>query len=273
MMIQINLLPGAKKGAKAGASLSLGSSLGAISALGSSVRDPWLIGAAASVVIGVSAVGLLFTAQNARASEVEQRMERAVRDSTRYDKVLSARHKLTAERDSVYRQLQIIRTIDDNRYNWAHILDEVSRALPAYTWLTALEQTTKAPLPPGQDSAATTAGGRAPAAKSKAVIKLDAQGNPIGASKDRLKANAAPDTIAVHPPLGFRLVGQTVDIQALTMFMRQLESSPFLHKVALTKSEIVIVDSKDVTQFELTAEYEVPPAGVVRTSPLVVPVR
>jgi hypothetical protein len=77
----------------------------------------------------------------------------------------------------------------------------------------------------------------------------------------------------VHPPLGFRVVGQTVDIQALTMFMRQLEGSPFIQKVTLSKSEIVIVEGKDVTQFELNAEFEVPPPGVVRTTPLVVPVR
>lgn len=82
-----------------------------------------------------------------------------------------------------------------------------------------------------------------------------------------------PDTVTVHPPLTFRVIGQTVDIQALTMFMRQLESSPFVQSVSLTKSEIVIVEGKDVTQFELTAAYEVPPAGVVQTSPLVVPVR
>jgi Tfp pilus assembly protein PilN len=171
--------------------------------------------------------------------------------------VLSARHRLTSERDSVYRQLQIIRTIDDNRYNWAHILDEVSRALPAYTWLTSLEQTSDAPLPPGGDTVSTST---SPVAAG-AAAKKDA------------KAKAVADTIAVHHPLVFKLVGQTVDIQALTMFMRQLESSPFIQKVALTKSEIVIVDSKDVTQFELSAEYEVPPAGVIQTTPLVVPVR
>lgn len=254
MMIQINLLPGAKKGTRSSGAAGLAASL---SALCGGVKDPWLLGAAASVVIAVASVGLLFTAQNARASELGERLERAVRDSTRYEKVLSARHKLTSERDSVYRQLQIIRTIDDNRYNWAHILDEVSRALPAYTWLTSLEQTSDAPLPPGGDTVSTST---APAAAG-AAAKKDA------------KAKAAADTIAVHHPLVFKLVGQTVDIQALTMFMRQLESSPFIQKVALTKSEIVIVDSKDVTQFELSAEYEVPPAGVIQTTPLVVPVR
>ncbi len=255
MMLEINLLPGTKKGSK---SVSSGFALGgAFSAIGSNIRDPFLIGAAASVVVAVAAVGLLFSAQSARATEVEGRMERAVRDSTRYAKVLSARRKLTAERDSVIRQLQIIRTIDDNRYTWAHILDEVSRALPAYTWLTTMEQTSKAPLPPGVDSVQTV---EAPAAAGAAAKKKAAE-------------EAATDTLVVNPPLGFRLVGQTVDIQALTMFMRQLESSPFIQKVTLAKSEIVIVEGKDVTQFELSAEFEVPPPGVVRTTPLVVPVR
>ena len=251
MMIQVNLLPGAKK-QKSSGGMSLA---GAATSFTERVRDPWMLGAAGSVVVAVAAVGILFTAQNARATEVERKLDRAVRDSTRYSKVLSARRKLSAERDSVYRQLQIIRTIDDNRFNWAHILDEVSRALPAYTWLTVLEQTSKAPLPPGVDTTTAPQPGSA-AAKEKAA-----------------KPKTDPDSINVHPELAFRLVGQTVDIQALTMFMRQLESSAFIQNVSLLKSEIVVLEGKDVTQFELTASYEVPAPGVVRTSPLVVPVR
>ncbi|MES2523614.1 MAG: PilN domain-containing protein [Gemmatimonadota bacterium] len=249
MMIQVNLLPGAKKKVS-GASFNFA---GVGAAISDRVRDPWLVGASGAVAVAFAAVGILFTTQQARATEIEAKIEVAVRDSARYEKVLAARSKLTAERDSVYRQLQIIRTIDDNRFNWAHILDEVSRALPAYTWLTILEQTSKAPLPPGIDSATVTKK-KAPETKAKAV-------------------KVAPDSIEVHPELAFRLVGQTVDIQALTMFMRQLEGSPFIHKVSLTKSEIVVLEGKDVTQFELTAQYEVPAPGVLRTSPLVVPVR
>lgn len=251
MMIEVNLLPGGKKAARSASPFNASKVLGD---LGARVRDPWLVGAAASVVVAFAAVGILFSAQNARADEVAEQVDRVVRDSTRYAKVLDARRKLSSERDSVYRQLQIIRTIDENRFNWAHILDEVSRALPAYTWLTTLEQTSKMPSPPGLD----TVTAKTPAAR---------------AAKDAPKADAKPDSIEVHPELTFRIVGQTVDIQALTMFMRQLESSPFIQSVALTRSEIVIVDSKDITQFELSASYEVPPPGVVRTSPLVVPVR
>ena len=255
MMIEVNLLPGAKKTVRGASKFNVATAFGSI---GSKVRDPWLVGAATTVMVAVAAVGILFTSQNARAAGLGAKVDIAVRDSTRYAKVLDARRKLSAERDSVQRQLQIIRTIDDNRYNWAHILDEVSRALPAYTWLTTLEQTSKAPLPPGADTLSAAA--KTPAAAAKAAM-------------DKKEKTATPDSVNVHPDLTFRVVGQTVDIQALTMFMRQLESSPFIQHVALTKSEIVIVDGKDVTQFELSASYEVPPPGVVRTSPLVVPVR
>ncbi len=256
MMLQINLLPGARKSARGGSASSI---VDAFGSAGQRLRDPWLVGAATAVVVAMATVGLLFTSQQARAAVVNSSLETAVRDSSRYAKALAARTKLTAERDSVHRQLQIIRTIDDNRYNWAHILDEVSRALPAYTWLTILEQTSKAPLPPGADTLKAGAVAATPAAKAAADAAQ--------------KTAKAADSVNVHPDLTFRIVGQTVDIQALTMFMRQLESSPFIQKVSLTKSEIVVVDNKDVTQFELTAAYEVPPAGVVRTSPLVVPVR
>jgi Tfp pilus assembly protein PilN len=259
MMIEINLLPGAKKTVKGGsAPVNLGATF---KGLADKVKDPFMIGAVGSVVAAVATVGILFSAQQARATEVEQKLEVAVRDSTRLTTVLAARRKVTAERDSVQRQLQIIRTIDDNRYNWAHILDEVSQALPQYTWLTVLEQTTAEPLPPGAD----TTGGRA---QAQPRAKPD-----TAASRAEKLAAAKADTVTIHPPLAFRLVGQTVDIQALTLFMKQLESSPFLQKVSLKRSEIVVVDTKDITEFELLAEYEVPPAGVIRTSPLVVPVR
>jgi Tfp pilus assembly protein PilN len=257
MMIEINLLPGAKKPAKGGAAkLDVGA---AFAGLKDKIKDPWLIGSVATVVVAVASVGILFSAQNARASEIEGKLEKAVSDSTRLTSVLAARHKVIAERDSVQRQLQIIRTIDDNRYNWAHILDEVSQALPQYTWLTVLEQTTKEPLPPGAD----TTGGR----------QQQGGAAPKDTSRAAKLAAAKADTVNIHPDIEFRIVGQTVDIQALTLFMKQLESSPFLQKVSLKRSEIVVVDGKDITEFELNAQYEVPPPSVIRTSPLVVPVR
>jgi Tfp pilus assembly protein PilN len=247
-MLEINLLPGGRRKRPAFGSLDSLDAKAAVEALLASVRDPWLLFAGAAVVIALAATGALYTTQRTRTTELDGRLEVAIRDSTRYAKALDQQLRLQAERDSVQRQLAVIRSIDETRYTWSHILDEVSRALPAYTWITLVEQTSAPPEAPAVDTTAA---------------KPDA-----GAAKGSAAAAVPP-----APPLAFKLVGQTVDIQALTLFMRQLEGSPFVQAVALTKSEIVIVDGKDVTQFELTAQFETPPPGVVQTSPLIIPVR
>ena len=63
----------------------------------------------------------------------------------------------------------------------------------------------------------------------------------------------------------FRIVGHTVDIQALTLFMKTLEASPFIQNVQLTRSDLVLVDTKEVTEFQLEAESQQPPPFLVRT--------
>ncbi len=268
MQIQVNLLPGGKKKGKSskGGSVNLGAAFAGFS---DKVKDPWLVGSAAAVALSVVVIGALFTTQQANASELEQRLTTAVRDSTRLSTVLEARRLVTAERDSVYRQVQIIRTIDDNRYIWAHLLDEISSALPAYTWLTSVEQTSKPVLPPGAEPAAPVD----PKDKPRSLAKDEPETPATKAAAAKARAEAAADTVIVHQPVAFKVVGQTVDMQALTTFMKDLEASAFVKNVMLIKSEIVVVDGKDVTEFQLDAEYEVPPQAVLRTEPLVVPVR
>ena len=65
----------------------------------------------------------------------------------------------------------------------------------------------------------------------------------------------------------FRIVGQTVDIQAMTRFMRFLEASPFIQNVRLAKSTPLIVDGNQVTEFQLDAEYEIPDPAAIRRVP------
>jgi Tfp pilus assembly protein PilN len=246
-MIQINLLPGAKKvrgTGLAGAAGALGSYLAAVTAR---VRDPFLAAAVGSVVAAVLFVGGTHLAQSARERAVAERQEQATADSARYAVILRERTSAVAQRDSVSRQLQIIRTIDNNRFIWPHVMDEVSRALPPYTWLTAMEQTSAPVLavhPVGADSAK-----KAPVA-----------GTPA--------ADSAPSTA-----LRMRIVGNTVDIQALTRFMKDLEASPFVRNVTLNKSDLVIVDGKEVTQFQLDCEYQAPDPAAIRTVPVSLEVR
>jgi Tfp pilus assembly protein PilN len=57
----------------------------------------------------------------------------------------------------VLTQIATIRAVDGDRYVWPHILDEITRAMPAYTWLTdvsalalpAPDSTSTAPPPVG----------------------------------------------------------------------------------------------------------------------------
>jgi Tfp pilus assembly protein PilN len=243
-MIKINLLPGAsarhRKRFGGGASLAA-----AFSGVAASVKDPFLAGASAAVLVSVGVIGMLYTTQSASAETLVEREQRAVQDSTRYAAVIAERRNTVAQRDSVVTQLEIIAAIDNNRYVWPHLLDEVSRNLPSYTWLMSLTQTSSAPVPPGADAPPEQSGAKA----------------------------EAKDTTQVEANTKFRLVGHTVDIQALTLFMKQLEASPFIQNVQLAKSEVVLADGKDITEFELDAEYQAPERGVLRTVPVSISVR
>ena len=234
-MIEINLLPGSGKKNR-----STGFSLTAIGGQAASrIKDPFMIAAAVSIVVAVGAVGYLHMAQTKRADELTERERRAVQDSTRFVAVLRERNRAESQRDSVARQLQIIKSIDNDRFVWAHVMDEVSRALPPYTWLKSIVQTATIapPAPPP------------PNAKDK--------GKP-----------APPPPPPPPPALKFQIAGNTVDIQALTRFMKLLEASPFVKNVTIAKAELVTLEGKEVQEFLLEAEYERPDASVIATVPV-----
>jgi Tfp pilus assembly protein PilN len=258
-MIEINLLPGTKKksrrggggGGGGGASVAMPSFDFAAwaASMRERIREPWLIGGVVVTAIAVALIGTLFVRQAARESTIEQALQKAVQDSTRFASVLREREMAEAKRDTVLRSLNLIRAIDDDRFVWPHVMDEVSRALPPYTWIVSLGFTGA-----GQGQQAVTTVAAAPTAapgKRRAFVQT-----------------AIPrDTVRV------RVVGNTVDIQALTRFMTQLEASPFLAQVQLAKSERAMDNGKEVTQFQLDMLYSRPDAAQVRRVPLAVSVR
>ena len=240
-MIEINLLPGGGKKGRAKSGMALGS---AFSGIGQRIKNPYLVTAVSSLAIALLSVGGLHFTQQAEASELSVREESALRDSARYGAVLKERRKLEARRDSVMKQLEIIKSIDNDRFVWPHVMDEVSRALPPYTWLKKMETIVPqaAPAQPGS-----------PEEK---------------AAKEKAKQDPMPSA-----PLRLKIVGNTVDIQALTRFMKLLETSPFIQKVMLSKSELVVVEGKEVTEFTLEAEYERPTPDAIVTAPVSLSVR
>ena len=248
MMIPVNLHP--KRGTRSAGERSapLAAAGAFIARIRGAVTDAYLAGSVATVVAACAAVGFLYSSQAKAEAAIVAREDVAVRDSARFASLIVAQTKATARRDSLAAQLRVIAAIDSNRYVWAHLLDEMSRSLPAYTWLTNVEQTSTPPAPPTVDT--TTA--------------------PKGKGD---RAKPAVDSSAMPHATRFRVVGHTVDIQALTMFMRDLEGSPFVRNVQLARSEAVLADGKDVTQFTLDAEYQTPPRSALRTDTITVRVR
>ena len=249
-MIEINLLPGAGRKNKRGGTRSFDMAA-TMTSMREKVRDPWLLGAIGATTIALLVVAFLFLRQSSRQARVDEAMQKAVQDSTRYASVLKERERAEAKRDTVLRSLNLIRAIDDDRFIWPHIMDEISRALPPYTWLISLGFTG---TPQGLSAVAT----------------LTPSGPPDSTGK---KKKRTVQTVIPRDTVRLRMVGNTVDIQALTQFMRQLESSPFLEQVQLAKSERANDNGKEVTQFQLDMMYSRPDPSLVRRVPLAVSVR
>jgi Tfp pilus assembly protein PilN len=253
-MIEINLLPGSgKKSRSKSSGIALG---GVLSGIIAQVKDPYLIGSAVVVIASAVAIVGLWGLQQSTSARLDRDLQTAVQDSIRFGLMIKERRKVLAQRDEVLGQLSMIKEIDDNRFTWPHIMDEVSRALPPYTWLTSLSQTSAVPAPPGSE-----------------LLALPPGVQPQRPANAQATAGQTAADSAAAARLTFRLIGQTVDIQALTRFMKDLEASPFIQDIQLVKSVTIIVDQREVTEFQLDAAWEIPDPSVIRTVPVSLAVR
>ncbi len=134
MKIEINLLPGARKKA-GGAGLSL-PDFGDIVAR---VKDPLLIGALAAWVVGLSVMGWMWYTQTSALSAMESQLLEATNAARRFGQVIAQKERQTRLRDSLVTELDAIREIDGDRFVWPHIMEEVTKALPEFTWIVALD--------------------------------------------------------------------------------------------------------------------------------------
>ncbi|MEP6905406.1 MAG: PilN domain-containing protein [Gemmatimonadales bacterium] len=255
-MIKVNLLPGAGGKSDGGSDFNLGALLHSATA---GIRDKFMIGAVATVSVVTVSVALLYMGQAAKERGLVERERKAVEDSTRFKVVLAAKAKAEATRDSLYQQVAIIKSIDASRYLWPHLLDEISNSLPQYTWLTSVTQTSAPPSSVATDSAT--------AAKA-ALAKNGGPAKPLDPRTRKIHADSV--LAAASRSTKFRIIGHTVDIQALTLFMKTLEASPFIQNVTLTRSDMVTSEGKEVTEFSLEAESQVPPPFLIKSVSLAV---
>src|SRR3989475_128445 len=188
-MIEINLLPGKKKRAAPGAGFRF--ALPDFRGLIATIRNPWLIAASATSAVVIVGAVLLFFTQTARLRVAEARLDAVRVEKRRFDAVIAQKRQSERIRDSLAAEINIIRGIDADRYVWPHILDQITKALPPYTWLTGISAQGSV-----QTQAAVPAGGG-----------IDSTGAPA---------------------VRVWITGSTVDIQAYTTFLRQLAASPWL---------------------------------------------
>ena len=221
-MIKINLLPGVKRKRSGSAKDAL---LGQLKDLGARVKDPMLIVAVVAWVLAAGWLAYGFLSNTKKMRDLNPRLEQAKDEHRRYRNLMAEKRRTEAIRDSLLAQIGIIRAVDGDRYTWPHVLDEVTKALPAYTWLVTLNSIT--PVAASVDSADTT-----------------------------------------QPALQFQIEGRTVDIQAYTRFLRQLEASPWIVDVTPLQASTVVEKERAVTAFSIRATFTRADSAYIRTVPM-----
>jgi type IV pilus assembly protein PilN len=230
-MIAINLLPGQKRKAAGGRRFRVPD----VRAVLANVKDPWLMAAIVAGVLVIGGNALFYLTTAAQLSHLEGELKGVQAEHHRYEAVVAQKRQAERVRDSLAAEMTIIRGIDADRYIWPHLLDEITKALPAYTWITQVQFVQGAPVP--------TATGTTPVDSTAS--------NEVRVSID----------------------GRTVDIQAYTTFLRQLAASPWLTDVLPTKASTVVEQDRPVTEFNITARYRQADSLYIRTVPLVESVR
>jgi Tfp pilus assembly protein PilN len=222
-MIEINLLPGKKKKAAGG-----GLALPDFGELLKGVRDPLLIGAIAVWVIVLPIVGYIYFTENGKVAELEQQRTNRANEHRRFQTVIREKRRQERLLDSLTVELSAIREIDADRYVWAHIMDEVAKALPDFTWLSGLEFIT----PPVQDA-----------------VEME-------------------EGVAERPPIMFQISGRAAELYAYTRFLRNLTNSPWITNVRPGQAAQVLEDERAVQEFSITATFQQADSAFIRIAPL-----
>lgn len=143
-MIKVNLLPGGRKQSRSRSGLSL--RLPKIGGTGLPA-DRWALATFLAPALALATVGWMYVSTTSEQEELDVALEAAVQDSVRFSDIAEKTDVLRARSDSVIQRVSIIQEIDEGRYVWPHILDEVARSLPEYTWLTGVVQVSAGTVP------------------------------------------------------------------------------------------------------------------------------
>jgi Tfp pilus assembly protein PilN len=246
-MITVNLRPDLKR--KRAARNPLQGVTEGFRGLGAKVKDPLQLVMVGSWVGVIGFFGFVMVSTSRELGQLEPRLEQTRAENKRFKAFLTEKRHQEAIRDSLVAQIGVIRSVDGDRYVWSHVLDEVTKALPAYTWLTDMgadgvsDRPRNPPPPPAPGSPA--------ARKAKAAADSAAAAGP-----------------PARVPVAFTINGRTVDIQAYTKFLRQLEASPWITDVMPVSAQTVVEKERPVTAFSIKATFRDADSAYIRTVPL-----
>jgi len=229
-MIEINLRPGQKR-ARGGSRLAGLSAQ--LSGLREKMRDPLPLVAAGAVLLAVLWLGWSWISTARSLSALAPQIEEARQENQRFRNFVAQKRKVELIRDSLVAQITVLQSVDGERYVWPHVMDEVTRALPPYTWLVDLGASTPPPV----------------------VVVPGSPGDTTMAD-------------SVAPVLRIQINGRTVDVQAFTRFLRQLEASPWITDVQPVSAQTVVQDARPVTAFTIRAAFRKADSAYIRTVPL-----
>ncbi|HEY3011347.1 MAG TPA: PilN domain-containing protein [Gemmatimonadales bacterium] len=243
-MITVNLRPGQRRKRGGNPFKGLFDGLSGFRDLAAKVKDPVLMAAVGAWVCVVAGLGLIYLNNLRQLYTLEPRLEQARSENRRFKAFLADKRRQEKIRDSLLAQITVIRSVDGDRYIWPHLLDEITKALPAYTWLVDLG-VSAGPARPVNTPPATTNKGKGKAAG---------------------QADSTADTTA-PPPIAFQINGRTIDIQAYTRFLRQLEASPWIVDVVPVSAQTVVEKERPVTAFTIRAAFTRADSAYIRTAP------
>jgi Tfp pilus assembly protein PilN len=135
-MITINLTPGTKRQVPKG---DLVASLRQRwLRLRDLVKEPGLVLAGGTWLVVILVFAVLFLRTNSRLGSLEPQMQRTQDEYKRYRNFVSEKKREGRARDSILAQIGTISAVDQDRFTWPHILDEIASAMPDFTWLTSV---------------------------------------------------------------------------------------------------------------------------------------
>jgi Tfp pilus assembly protein PilN len=244
-MITVNLRPGQRRKRSGNPLKGMLDRLSVFRELSAKVKDPLLMGAVGAWVLVVTGLGLIYLNNVRQLYTLQPRLEQARSENRRFKAFLADKRRQEKIRDSLLAQITVIRSVDGDRYIWPHLLDEITKALPAYTWLVDLGVTASSAPRPAAAPAKTAKSAKGKAAKDQDTVVVD----------------------TVKPPVMFQINGRTIDIQAYTRFLRQLEASPWIMDVTPVSAQTVVEKERPVTAFTIRAAYNRADSAYIRTAP------